>query len=134
MNLFQQLKVRDPERAAAAIPVIDYGPYFAGQSGALAALPPRERPVLLHLLRLALRLLFHLHRLRLQHRPIFPLGPQTRFCASNRQAPVTAATRRTRARAHAAPLQLRQQAGALPPRGPGSSVLVEGRLGQHHRW
>ena len=35
MHLFQQYKVRDPDAAASAIPVIDYGPYFAGEPDAL---------------------------------------------------------------------------------------------------
>ena len=35
MHLFKEQGVRDPAALAAAIPVIDYGPYFAGASGAL---------------------------------------------------------------------------------------------------
>src|SRR3954447_21734330 len=35
MNLFQEQGVKDYERAAAQIPVIDFGPCFAGEPGAL---------------------------------------------------------------------------------------------------
>ena len=35
MNLFQQRGVRDYAGAAAQIPVIDFGPLFAGEPGAL---------------------------------------------------------------------------------------------------
>jgi isopenicillin N synthase-like dioxygenase len=35
MHLFEQYKVRDPDAAASAIPVIDYAPYFAGKPDAL---------------------------------------------------------------------------------------------------
>ena len=38
MHLFKQQAVSDPAAAAAAIPVIDYGPYFAGERGALEPL------------------------------------------------------------------------------------------------
>jgi len=38
MHLFQQLAVKDEAATAAAIPVIDYGPYFAGEPGALERL------------------------------------------------------------------------------------------------
>jgi isopenicillin N synthase-like dioxygenase len=38
MHLFQTKAVKDFEAAAAVIPVIDYGPYFAGESGALQRL------------------------------------------------------------------------------------------------
>ena len=38
MNLFKQYGVADPEAAAARIPVIDYGPFFAGEAGALERL------------------------------------------------------------------------------------------------
>lgn len=38
MHLFRQLAVKDAAAAAVAIPVIDYGPYFAGEAGALEAL------------------------------------------------------------------------------------------------
>jgi isopenicillin N synthase-like dioxygenase len=38
MNLFKEHAVRDSEAAARMIPVIDYGPYFAGEKGALARL------------------------------------------------------------------------------------------------
>ena len=38
MHLFRQYQVRDPEAAASAIPVIDYGRYFAGEAGALGDL------------------------------------------------------------------------------------------------
>jgi isopenicillin N synthase-like dioxygenase len=36
MHLFKQYAVGDYDAAARMIPVIDYGPYFAGESGALA--------------------------------------------------------------------------------------------------
>jgi isopenicillin N synthase-like dioxygenase len=35
MHLFRKQAVRDPAEAAKGIPVIDYGPYFAGEMGAL---------------------------------------------------------------------------------------------------
>jgi len=35
MHLFKQYAVADDEAAARMIPVIDYGPYFAGEPGAL---------------------------------------------------------------------------------------------------
>ena len=35
MHLFKEHAVRDYAAAARAIPVIDYGPYFAGEEGAL---------------------------------------------------------------------------------------------------
>ena len=35
MNLFKEQAVRDYEAAARMIPIIDYGPYFAGERGAL---------------------------------------------------------------------------------------------------
>ena len=35
MHLFRQHGVRDHQEAAGQIPVIDYGPYFAGAPGAL---------------------------------------------------------------------------------------------------
>src|SRR5205085_4694508 len=35
MHLFEEHGVRDPRAAAGQIPVIDYGPYFAGAPGAL---------------------------------------------------------------------------------------------------
>ncbi|HVB17703.1 MAG TPA: 2-oxoglutarate and iron-dependent oxygenase domain-containing protein [Stellaceae bacterium] len=38
MNLFKEHGVKDHAMAAAAIPVIDFGPYFAGEPGALGAL------------------------------------------------------------------------------------------------
>ena len=41
MHLFKQHAVRDYADAAAKIPVIDYGPYFAGEPGALERLPRR---------------------------------------------------------------------------------------------
>jgi isopenicillin N synthase-like dioxygenase len=43
MNLFKQHAVRDPEAAARTIPVIDYGPYFAGERGALDRLAAEVR-------------------------------------------------------------------------------------------
>ncbi|HXZ01164.1 MAG TPA: 2-oxoglutarate and iron-dependent oxygenase domain-containing protein [Stellaceae bacterium] len=38
MHLFKQQAASDAEAAAAAIPVIDYGPFFAGEAGALEPL------------------------------------------------------------------------------------------------
>ena len=38
MNLFKEHAVQDPETAARIIPVIDYGPYFSGEEGALERL------------------------------------------------------------------------------------------------
>lgn len=38
MNLFQEHAVKDPEAATRMIPVIDYGPYYAGEKGALKRL------------------------------------------------------------------------------------------------
>ena len=38
MHLFQQHAVKDAAAASATIPVIDYGPYFAGEPGALERL------------------------------------------------------------------------------------------------
>ncbi len=38
MHLFKEQAVRDYAAAAKAIPIIDYGPYFAGEKGALEAL------------------------------------------------------------------------------------------------
>lgn len=43
MNLFKQQGVTDYAAAAAMIPVIDYGPYFAGEPGALERLVPQVR-------------------------------------------------------------------------------------------
>ena len=43
MHLFKQHAVRDYEAASAAIPVIDYGPYFAGEAGALERLAERVK-------------------------------------------------------------------------------------------
>ncbi|HZB91993.1 MAG TPA: 2-oxoglutarate and iron-dependent oxygenase domain-containing protein [Stellaceae bacterium] len=43
MHLFKQHAVNDPEAAAAAIPVLDFGPCFAGESGALEPLACRLR-------------------------------------------------------------------------------------------
>src|SRR5215469_919386 len=43
MHLFQQHAVKDPTAAAAKIPVINYGPYFAGQAGALETLAEQLR-------------------------------------------------------------------------------------------
>ena len=45
MNLFKEHAVRDYEAAAAQIPVIDFGPAFAGEPGALRRVPrPRDTP------------------------------------------------------------------------------------------
>jgi isopenicillin N synthase-like dioxygenase len=35
MHLFKEQAIRDYAAATRAIPVIDYGPYFAGEKGAL---------------------------------------------------------------------------------------------------
>lgn len=43
MHLFRQHAVKDTAAAAAAIPVIDYGPYFAGEPGALEPLARQVR-------------------------------------------------------------------------------------------
>ncbi len=43
MHLFKEQAVRDYAAAAKAIPVIDYGPYFAGEKGALDRLAERRR-------------------------------------------------------------------------------------------
>jgi isopenicillin N synthase-like dioxygenase len=43
MHLFQQHAVKDATAAAATIPVIDYGPYFAGEPGALEHLAEQVR-------------------------------------------------------------------------------------------
>src|SRR6202042_2437079 len=43
MHLFQQHPVKDLSAAAARIPVIDYGPYFAGEPGALERLAEQVR-------------------------------------------------------------------------------------------
>src|ERR1700722_14570192 len=43
MNLFKEQGVRDVAAAASQIPVIDFGPYFAGASGALERLAPAVR-------------------------------------------------------------------------------------------
>lgn len=43
MHLFQQHAVKDYAAASAQIPVIDYGPYFAGEPGALQALAQQVR-------------------------------------------------------------------------------------------
>ncbi len=43
MHLFQQHAVKDPAVAAGRVPVIDYGPYFAGEPGALERLAGQLR-------------------------------------------------------------------------------------------
>jgi isopenicillin N synthase-like dioxygenase len=43
MNLFREHAVKDVAEAAAKIPIIDYGPYFAGEKGALARLAGQVR-------------------------------------------------------------------------------------------
>ena len=43
MHLFQQHAVKDLAVAAAKVPVIDYGPYFAGEPGALERLAEQVR-------------------------------------------------------------------------------------------
>jgi isopenicillin N synthase-like dioxygenase len=43
MNLFKEHGVKDYAAAASQIPVIDFGPYFAGEPGALERLAPQVR-------------------------------------------------------------------------------------------
>ena len=43
MHLFRQHAVKDLESTASTIPVIDYGPYFAGEPGALQRLAEELR-------------------------------------------------------------------------------------------
>jgi isopenicillin N synthase-like dioxygenase len=43
MNLFQEQGVKDYAAAASQIPVIDFGPFFAGERGALEELAPQVR-------------------------------------------------------------------------------------------
>jgi isopenicillin N synthase-like dioxygenase len=43
MNLFKEQEVKDFAAAASQIPVIDFGPYFAGEPGALDRLAPQVR-------------------------------------------------------------------------------------------
>ena len=43
MHLFQQHAVKDSAAAAAKIPVIDYGSYFAGEPGSLQRLAEQVR-------------------------------------------------------------------------------------------
>ena len=43
MHLFKEYAVKDVERAAETIPVIDYGPYFAGDAAALTPLAAQVR-------------------------------------------------------------------------------------------
>jgi isopenicillin N synthase-like dioxygenase len=43
MNLFKEQGVRDYAEAAAKIPVIDFGPYFAGETGALERVAAEAR-------------------------------------------------------------------------------------------
>jgi isopenicillin N synthase-like dioxygenase len=43
MNLFKEQGVKDYAGAASQIPVIDFGPYFAGEAGALDRLVPQLR-------------------------------------------------------------------------------------------
>jgi isopenicillin N synthase-like dioxygenase len=43
MNLFKEQGVKDYAAAASQIPVIDYGPYFRGEPGALERLVPQVR-------------------------------------------------------------------------------------------
>lgn len=49
MHLFQQHAVKDYAAASAQIPVIDYGPYFAGEPGALQALAQQVRDACEHI-------------------------------------------------------------------------------------
>jgi hypothetical protein len=46
MHLFKQQGVEDPQAAAGQIPVIDYGPYFAGAPGALERVAVEVAPCL----------------------------------------------------------------------------------------
>jgi isopenicillin N synthase-like dioxygenase len=43
MDLFREFGVKDPDAAAALIPVIDFGPFFAGDPAALGRLAPEVR-------------------------------------------------------------------------------------------
>ena len=43
MNLFKAEGVKDYAAAASQIPVIDFGPYFAGEAGAFDRLVPQVR-------------------------------------------------------------------------------------------
>src|SRR3954462_12273197 len=43
MDLFKEFGVKDPNAAAARIPVIDFAPLFAGEPGALGRLAPQVR-------------------------------------------------------------------------------------------
>jgi isopenicillin N synthase-like dioxygenase len=43
MDLFKEFGVKDAQAAAAQIPVIDFGPLFAGERGALGRLKPQVR-------------------------------------------------------------------------------------------
>lgn len=43
MHLFRQHAVQDLAATASTIPVIDYGPYFAGEQGALQRLADELR-------------------------------------------------------------------------------------------
>jgi isopenicillin N synthase-like dioxygenase len=49
MNLFKEQGVKDFAAAAAQIPVIDFGPYFAGEPGALERLAPAVRHACEHI-------------------------------------------------------------------------------------
>lgn len=49
MHLFQQHAVKDYAAASAQIPVIDYGPYFAGEPGALQDLAQQVRDACEHI-------------------------------------------------------------------------------------
>src|SRR5579883_3105045 len=49
MDLFKEFAVRDYAAAAAQIPVIDFGPFFAGEGGALARLAPEIRHACEHI-------------------------------------------------------------------------------------
>src|SRR5207247_1419587 len=48
MNLFQRHGVRDYTAAEAQIPVIDFGPVFAGEAGALGSVAARVRDACEH--------------------------------------------------------------------------------------
>ncbi len=49
MDLFKEFAVRDYAAAAAQIPVIDFGPFFAGEGGARARLAPEIRHACEHI-------------------------------------------------------------------------------------
>ena len=96
MNLFERYRVADAAAAAERIPVIDYGPYFAGEKGALERVGGRGRA-----------------RLR-EHRLFLCAEPRRAGCADRprfcRLAPVLRVAARTKARARAQREQYRLSA------------------------